>query len=108
MSANPTTGHMTKPETLISCINVKLALLGFHPVPAGDAAPLGEIVSSLVAQYRQKERLLGNHFCPADQRIQTFLYDYLQEVPVTKLPLRTLVLDRQGMSRALSLPADRD
>src|SRR6266446_2760059 len=92
----------------MSCINVKLAWLGFEPVPTGDDAQLDEIVSSLVAQYRQKDRLLGNHLCPADQRIQTFLYDYLQEVPVTKLPLRTLVLDRPGMARALSLPADRD
>jgi phosphoenolpyruvate carboxykinase (diphosphate) len=57
------------------------------PVATGDGAELGDIVSSLIAgQYREKERLLANHLCPADQRIQTFLYDYLQDVPVTKLP----------------------
>ena len=68
-----------------------------------------EIVSTLVAQYREKERLLANHLCPADQRIQTFLYDYLQDVPVAKLPHRARSsLDRPGMARALSLPVDRD
>ncbi len=108
MSANSATDFRAGTATLISCINVKLALLGFQPVPTGHDGQLDEIVSALVAQYRQKERLLGNHLCPADQRIQTFLYDYLQEVPVTKLPLRTLVLDRPGMARVVSLPADRE
>jgi len=86
---------------LIPYINVKLSLLGFPPVATGEAAQFGDIVSSLIAQYREKERLLANHLCAADQRIQTFLYDYLQDVPVTKLPLRTLTLDRPGMARAL-------
>ena len=93
--------------TLIPYINVKLALLGFPPVPGSDAR-FTDVVSNLVAQYREKERLLANHLCPADRRIQTFLYDYLQEVPVTKLPIRTLTLDRPGLARMLSLPVDRD
>jgi hypothetical protein len=93
---------------LIPYLNVKLALLGFQPVAASDYADFGDVVSTLVAQYREKERLLATHLCPADQRIQTFLYDYLQDVPVTKLPLRTLTLDRPGMARVLSLPVDGD
>jgi len=96
------------PERLIDYINVKLALLGLAPVRQSDGAGLNEIVSSLIAQFRQKERLLANHLCPADQRLQTFLYDYLQELPVARLPLRTFVLDRPGMARLLSLPVDRD
>ena len=99
---------MSSPASLIPYINVKLSLLGFLPVATGDGAELGDIVSSLIAQYREKERLLANHLCAADQRIQTFLYDYLQDVPVTKLPLRTLTLDRPGMAQVLSLPVDRD
>jgi len=95
-------------DNLIPCINVKLSLLGLPPVAAGDATQLSDIVSSLVAQYQEKERLLANHLCPADQRIQTFLYDYMQELPVAKLPLRTFVLDRPGLARALSLPVDKD
>src|SRR5215469_10827492 len=99
---------MTSPATLIPYINVKLSLLGFPPVETADTAGLNDIFSTLVAQYREKERLLANHLCPVDQRIQTFLFDYLQDSPVAKLPLRTLTLDRPGMARVLSLPADRD
>ncbi len=101
-------GKGTSPNGLLPYINVKLSLLGLPQVTAPDAGRLDDIVSSLVAQYREKERLLANHLCPADQRIQTFLYDYLQEVPVARLPLRTFVLDRPGLARLLSLPVDRD
>ncbi len=64
------------PAHLADYINVKLALLGLTPVVTHGE--LNALVSSLVAQYREKERLLANHLCPADQRIQTFLYDYHQ------------------------------
>ena len=108
MISTATINDGASPAGLIPYINVKLALLGFPPVTAGDGAEFDDIVATLVAQYREKERLLANHLCPADQRIQTFLYDYLQDVPVTKLPLRTFVLDRPGLARVLSLPVDRD
>src|SRR4051812_947562 len=106
-SANPTISPEV-PGSLISYINIKLSLLGFQPAAANAGVELNEIVTSFVAQYREKERLLATHVCPADQRIQSFLYDYLQDVPVTKLPARTLTLDRPGMARVLSLPVDRD
>src|ERR1035438_3685560 len=96
------------PAHLIAHINVKLALIGCSPVPLQGDKEFVEIAAAMAAQSREKDRLLGQHLCPADQRIQTFLYDYLQDVPVTKLPLRTFVLDRPGMARALSLPVDRD
>src|SRR4030095_13582386 len=95
-------------STLIPAINVKLALLGFPPVAASDGAEFRDVVSTLVPQYREKERLLATHLCPGDHRIQTFLYDYLQDVPVTRLPFSTLTLDRPGMARVLSLPVDCD
>ena len=96
------------PADLIPYINVKLALLGLQPVATSDGAKFGDLVSTLVAQYREKERLLASHLCPADHRIQTFLYDYLQDVPVPKLPLCTFTLDCPGMARVLSLPVDRE
>jgi phosphoenolpyruvate carboxykinase (diphosphate) len=103
---NPT--PTTDPSSLIEHINLKLALLGLAPVSAGNAAVLSDALSSLVAQFRQKERLLANQLCPVDQRIQTFLFDYFQEVAVPRLPAQTFVLDRAGMARLLSLPIDRD
>src|SRR5882672_6802787 len=96
------------PAQLIAHINVKLALIGSPPVPIEGDKEFTEIVSALAGQSREKDRLLGHYLCPADQRIQTFLYDYLQNVPVTKLPSRTFVLDRPGLARILSLPLDRD
>ncbi len=93
---------------LTSYLNVKLSLLGFPPVTTPDGRCMDDVVATLVTQFREKERLLATHLCPADQRIQNFLYDYLQDLPVSRLPLRTLTLDRPGMARALSLPVDRD
>lgn len=99
---------MNSAQELAACINVKLSLLGMPTVAAEATEPMPAVVSSLIAQYREKERLLANHLCPADQRIQTFLYDYLEDLPTPKLPLRTFVLDRPGLARALSLPCDGD
>jgi len=96
------------PAHLIAHINVKLALIGCPPVAIADNQEFSEIVSAMAGPSREKDRLLGNYLCPADQRIQTFLYDYLQDVPVTKLPARTFTLDRAGLARVLSLPIDRD
>ena len=103
-SGNPIVSSAS--DTLISYINLKLALMGYQPASMAGGE-FGELAASLVAQYREKERLLATHVCAADQRIQTFLYDYLQDVPVSKLPARTLTLDRAGMARVLSLPVSQ-
>jgi hypothetical protein len=96
------------PAHLIAHINVKLAHIGCQPVPIKGDAEFAEIAAAMAGQSREKDRLLGQYLCPADARIQTFLYDYLQDAPVTKLPSRTFVLDRPGLARVLSLPIDRD
>jgi hypothetical protein len=103
---NPDQKHLS--THLIAHINVKLALIGCPPVAIEGNKEFAEIVSAMAGQSREKDRLLGNYLCPADRRIQTFLYDYLQDVPVTKLPARTFTLDRAGLARVLSLPIDRD
>jgi hypothetical protein len=99
---------LTPDSKLIAYINVKLALLGCDPVPGAAGVEINDVIGTLVAQYREKERLLGSHLAPVDQRIQSFLYDYLQDEVVPKLPPRTLTLDRPQMARMLSLPIDRD
>jgi hypothetical protein len=96
------------PGHLIAHINVKLALIGCSPVPLNGDQDFIEIAAAMAAQSREKDRLLGQHLCPADQRIQNFLHDYLQEIPAPKLPTRTFTLDRAGLARVLSLPVDRD
>src|SRR5688572_1197625 len=67
------------------------------------------MIGTLLQRHRETDRLLSNYLCPADNRIQTFLYDYLQDATVVpKLPARSFALDRAGLARALSLPPDRD
>ena len=96
------------PAHLIAHINVKLALIGCSPVPLKGDKEFVEIAAAMAAQSREKDRLLGQHLCPVDQRIQNFIHDYLQEIPTPKLPARTFTLDRAGLARVLSLPVDRD
>jgi hypothetical protein len=92
---------------LIQYINLKLAALGCPTCESGDNSQFEEM-SALLAHQREINRLLANYLCPADNRIQTFLYDFLQEAALAKLPTRTFVLDRYGLARALSLSPVRD
>jgi phosphoenolpyruvate carboxykinase (diphosphate) len=92
---------------LIQYINLKLAALGCPTCESGDNSQFEEM-SALLAHQREINRLLANYLCPADNRIQTFLYDFLQEAALAKLPTRTFVLDRYGLARTLSLPPVRD
>ena len=96
------------PTHLIAHINVKLAHIGCQPVPIKGDDEFAGIAAAMAGQSREKDRLLGQYLCPVDNRIQSFLYDYFQSVPVTKLPSRTFTLDRPGLARVLSLPIDRD
>ena len=89
---------------LIWYLNLKLAALG-QPTGGGAAEPsFLQIAQPLLRSYETKDRLLRDHLCPADSRIQTFLQSYLNGFEVPRLPARTLVLDRPGLARAMSLP----
>lgn len=87
---------------------IKLALLGFEMPRAEAPAEWLKLAEPLVARQRQTARLLANYLNPADQRIQSFLFDYFQEIETPRLPTWTLVLDRPGLARLLSLPFDGD
>ncbi len=102
------TERTTIPDAkLIQYINLKLAALGCPTCDSGDNSQFEEM-SALLAHQHEINRLLANYLCPADNRIQTFLYDFLKEASLAKLPTRTFVLDRYGLARALSLPPVRD
>ena len=87
---------------------IKLALLGFTPPSEAGPSEWLELARPLVARQRQTARLLPNYLSPVDQRIQSFLFDYFQEIDSPRLPTWTLVLDRKGLARLLSLPFDGD
>ena len=66
-----------------------------------------QLTNGLIQNFREKSRLLSHHLCPADNRIQNFLNDYLSELDFKKsieLPNNTLVLTQKGHARELSLP----
>ena len=104
----PAADQSTLPSAnLIRYINLKLAALDCPTLEVNNTADFEEM-AALLAHQREINRLLANYLCPADNRIQSFLYDYLQDAPLAKLPTRTFVLDRFGMARVLSLPATRN
>jgi hypothetical protein len=91
-------------------ILLKLASLG-HAVPdtVDDAMP--HDMRDLFARYREQSRLLSEHLNPADQRIQEFLDRELAGCGLdgqVRVPSGTLILDRYGLARELSLPFDSD
>ncbi len=98
-------------RTAIRGIALKLAALG-HPVPesVGDQEVL-DLARDLFARYREQTRLLSDHLCPADRRIQAFLDQQFAGLALAtpiRLPNVTFILDRYGLARELSLPIDRD
>ena len=78
---------------------------------AYDDGDLSDLASGLLANYREQARLLLDHRCGADERIEDFLARHLSDLDIPEgrwLPGQTLVLDRHGMARELSLPSDGD
>lgn len=93
---------------LIAYINLKLASLGL-PVYSREGTSFLDLAHEMLANYREKSRLLADYLPPADARIQAFLDAYLNDLPLEdrpRIPAGTLALDRYGMSRELSLPPD--
>ena len=96
---------------LITYLNLKLREIGQPGLatPTGASDGLAPLVDHFLALSREKDRALARHLCPVDQRLQNFLYDQLEAGPdlegdVPRLPATTLVLDRPGLARVLSLP----
>ncbi len=96
-------------ELTVEYINLKLASMGCPTVEPSGGSKFHEIASGFLRHHRQRERLLSKHLCPADWRIQKWLDEYLYPTGDSiHLPGKTFVLDRHGLARALSLPADGD
>ena len=96
-------------EQLQLYINLKLASTG-QPISHTGNDKFMSIAGDLLESYLEKNRQLHNYQCPADKRIQDFLDKYLEncEDDTPKLPSNTLVLDRYGVARELSIPSNSD
>ena len=98
-------------EKLQLYINLKLASSGQPTCVSEESARFFGISRDLLKSYREKNRLLSNYQCPVDLRIQNFLKYYLADVELDSIPMlptQTLVLDRHGVARELSLPMGKD
>ena len=89
-------------DALQKIIAVKLAAKGFALPASLEMDSTLNVASDLFRVYREQSRLLDQHLCPIDQRIQNFLEDVLKatsddEVP--KMPTKTLESDRWGLAR---------
>ena len=96
---------------LLRYINLKLAANGLPVAHAAGGTELVKLAAGLITNFREKTRLLYDHRCPVDQRIESFLNEHFADVltgETLRVPGRALVLDRHGLSRELSLPADGD
>ncbi|QEG20739.1 hypothetical protein [Mariniblastus fucicola] len=90
-------------------ISLQLSAMGVTPPEKHQSQ--ADFSQGFLESLRERSRLLAGFRAPIDQRIESFLADYFAdqnlESPLS-LPDATLVLDRHGMARELSLPADED
>ncbi|MBJ7425065.1 MAG: hypothetical protein JHD23_11300 [Akkermansiaceae bacterium] len=112
----PAIASSAEENRLREFVNLKLAARGYPIV--GDEAdyPFLDLGRSLIANFKEKSRLLSDYLCPADASIDAYLRSYLgpeiiaEVFPDTAhlLPSSPLVMERHGIARMLSLPPDVD
>jgi len=108
--------HPSDPSTksLKDYINLKLAARGFEVVGNKEDYPFLDMSQSLLDNFKQRVRLLSDYLCPADERIDNFLKNYLKEFPeeLNKIkftvPMGSLILERHGIARLLSIPHNEE
>ena len=95
-------------ETLRDYINLKLAARGFEIVGDEKDYPFLQMGRSMLANFRERVRLLADYRCPADERIHGFLKQHLSDCAdaisdlPSLVPHGALVLERHGFARMLS------
>lgn len=95
-----------KRQIKLQHICLQLASLGHRCQLSSDRSYLA-VADSLLKNYSAQRQLLAEYRCPADQRIQNFLNEYLKRNGIdveVKLPGETFNLNEEGIARELSLP----
>ena len=102
--------RLAERSAAIGSILLKLAAMGVRiPENTGDDELL-HLAGDLCA-LREQTRLLSQHLCPADARIQRYVDKLLTDVAAAtpvRLPAETFILDQYGLAREMSLPVDAD
>ena len=106
-------GHDRKAhrQKLIRYIQTKLAFLGVMPNEDDGEKGFLSMANDLIENFKEKRRLLSQHLCPADQRVQSFIEGYLADLKldeIPRLPTDTFALDYHGLAREMSLPLNGD
>ena len=102
---------LNKPERLIQYINLKLAAMGYPVFGTMHDKDFIDLARDLISNHQEKNRLLSNYLCPADQRIQNFINNYFNESDEEsgiRIPSNTFILDHHGIARMLSIPPDKN
>jgi hypothetical protein len=86
---------------MIQYANLQLAALGEplyrdnkDSITSYASEKFMELTGDLINSFREKSRLLSDHLCPADARIQSFIDRYLSEIDIDKqihMPSNTFV-----------------
>ena len=97
-------GSDPSPTQLVHTVNLKLAALGCAPVESHSDEHFHEVARAILS-LREEEAAV--EYAPVDARIQSYL-DRTLGAGKVKLPAKTLVLDRAGLARALSIPFGGD
>lgn len=97
-------------EKLIEFVNIKLKAKGLPIFGREEDYPVLQMSGPMLDNLREKNRLLRDYLPPCDQRVQKFIDRYLGEleVEIPRLPGESLILERHGIARVLSVPPDRD
>lgn len=90
-------------------IGLKLAINGLPRFQKASADFL-DLTEELVRNHQELNRRLTGNLPPVDQRIQDYLDRHLSDVAdkegIPRLPTGTFVLDRPGVGREISVPAE--
>jgi len=112
LGLDPKTADYAHDEaSLIEYVNLKLTSIGQPTFDEVGDSRFSSLSQTLLANYQEKTRLLADYLPPCDQRVQSFLAEYFSDFDLGEmphLPNNTLILDRHGVARTLSLPAKGD
>jgi len=98
-------------QELLRYINLQLVANELSPVLADHETEFLGLARGLLANYHEKTRILHERPAPIDQRVESFLNSYFGDLidnQPMQLPRRSLVLERHGVARELSIPAGKD
>ncbi|MEW4528644.1 hypothetical protein [Maioricimonas sp. JC845] len=96
---------------LLRYINLKLAANGAAIEDSAEGAELVGLASGLLKSFRERSRRLRGQRPPIDVRVEQFLNDHFSDLNLEEplqVPAPSVVLDRHGLARELSLPSNGD